>query len=203
MEFTALHKLCYQNTLDEWLIWWFLRRFTNMMLLMLSRSSAAVFQLLLLLVVFHSLLLFPPLLYCSPCQNIHGCLYEELLFPTSIFTDYPCKKCHICLYEIGCQGLGKNVCFFSFFFKNLQKRKKKAKECFASQIFHLYFIHLCRLSEAIKHFKNYRWAASAAGGTSFNLLLLTLQPRTHPVYGSNSSEFQRTLHSSALPPNSK
>lgn len=129
------------------------------MLLTLSCTSAAVFQLLLLpLATFHSLLLFRPsrgsctLLYCSPCQNIHCCLYEEVLFSTSLFEDYRCNKCHICLHEMVFRGGERNIWLCAFFVV-AKIGKKKRKECLAVRFSHLYFIHLCGLSEAIKHFK--------------------------------------------------
>lgn len=124
---------------------------------------AAILQLLLLLLLqfatFHSLLLFRPsrgsctLLYCSPCQNIHCCSYGEVLFLTSLSADYLRNKCHICLHEMGFGAGGKNVwlCTFFFFFGKISKKKRR--KCLAVRFSHLYFIHLCELSDAIKHFK--------------------------------------------------
>lgn len=178
------------------------------MLLMLSCTSAAVFQLLLLLLAtFHSLLLFRPsrgsctLLYCSPCQNIHCCLYEEVLFPTSLFEDYRCNKCHICLHEMVFRGGERNIWLCAFFVvAKIGKKKEEGMPC--CSIFPPLFHTSVRVVRSNKTFQE--------------IIDVRLQRREEPpltsrcshcsrgptlFYGSDYSEFQRALYSSAaLPP---
>lgn len=141
-------RFCYQNMLDEWqmTMWWFYRHLTNIMLLTLSRTSTAVFQLL-LHATFHSLLLFRPsrgsctLLYCSPCQNIHCCLYE-VFFPTSLFEDYRCNKCHICLHGIGFGGGERNIWLCAFFLLQESAKKKEGRNALLSD-FPTFISYIC------------------------------------------------------------